>query len=127
MLKKIIHAMSRPAPDVAAFQIRPGAPCDGCKQPRETENMQFATSDVQALERERDAGCPICPLILDGLEKCLGRAIVSKRERLLFVFNGTGVWDFHVVVGNDDNQTVSFFVSPGKLRLRFVPHGFIRY
>lgn len=109
--------MSSSAPDEPQISSQTAAPCEGCQQPREKENSQFAASDVGALERNTGAGCPVCPLILEGLEKCLGKEAVSTNERLLLVFNGTGVWDFHVIVQNDNDKTVSFFVSPGEMRL----------
>lgn len=92
--------------------IPPGTPCEGCSQPRETENGRFVVSSVKALKRNGDRGCPTCPLILQGIEKCLGHATVAESRHLLLVFNGTGVWDFHVIVDGDD--AVSFFVSPGR-------------
>ena len=93
----------------------PVTPCEGCNHPRDTEDCRlFVGAYVRSLRRYRDEGCPTCSLILQGLEGCLGEAVVTESDYLHFVFNGLGVWDFHVIVGSRREDTVSFFVSPGK-------------
>ncbi|MBE3043727.1 hypothetical protein IMZ48_14375 [Candidatus Bathyarchaeota archaeon] len=103
----------------AEIPIPPEPSCEGCSQPQNTDNARFVVSNAKALERYRDQGCPTCPLILQGLEKCLGEEAVSKSDRLLLVFNGYGIRVFHVIVDNDIDKTVSFFVSPGNVVLLF--------
>ena len=99
-----------------ADPTRLGIPCNGCSQPRNNANAQFSASTFHALKENEHRGCPTCRLILQGLEKCIGNDAIGRSKRLLLVSNGAGRPDFHVIVNNDEDQTVSFFVSPGNDR-----------
>lgn len=101
-----------PPPDKIQTAPRLSTPCDGCGQPRESEDATtFLISSVTKLGENRDRGCETCTLILQGIKKCLGETIIVEGERLRLVYNGTGIPGLDVTVGDGHGRTVSFFVS----------------